>query len=148
MARRKPRPTPTIDLSNIWQNCIVENGCRVWTGSKTDGYGMVETESGRFLVHRLVWTAIYGDPGDLLVLHRCDNRPCTTPTHLFLGTNDDNMKDMKSKGRSNSGNRIKTHCKKGHPLSGDNLRINPNGSRQCRACHAERQREYRKKARK
>jgi hypothetical protein len=39
----------------------------------------------------------------------------------------------------------KTHCKHGHPLSGDNLRIGPNGTRACRACNAANQRAFRER---
>lgn len=65
--------------------------------------------------------------------HRCDNPACFNPKHLFIGTDSDNQIDRVSKRRHNHA--IKTHCKHGHPLSGDNLMINSvKGSRQCKTC--------------
>jgi hypothetical protein len=51
--------------------------------------------------HRIAWMISHGDiPEKMFVLHKCDNRLCCNPDHLFLGTQQDNMDDMVSKGRS------------------------------------------------
>lgn len=73
-----------------------------------------------------------GDPGDLDVLHTCDTPLCVEPTHIYAGTHQQNMQDSVNRGRN--WNVKKTHCKRGHPLSDDNLRINPRGERVCKTC--------------
>lgn|SRR5688572_3733080 len=65
------------------------------------GYSMAKFR-GRSpqLVHRLVWVSVHGAiPNGLHVLHRCDHPWCCNPTHLFLGTHQENMKDRDLKGR-------------------------------------------------
>lgn len=50
--------------------------------------------------HRHSWAIHFGEiPTGLWVLHRCDNRKCVRPDHLFLGTSDDNIADKLAKGR-------------------------------------------------
>ena len=52
------------------------------------------------LAHRLVWELTYGPiPATMCVLHQCDNPACIEPSHLFLGTQQDNIADMVAKGR-------------------------------------------------
>ena len=76
-------------------------GCWEWIGTITnEGYGVFGVEGGFSSAHRFSWKIHYGDiPDGLLVLHKCDNRKCVNPEHLFLGTHQDNMRDKIAKGR-------------------------------------------------
>jgi hypothetical protein len=75
--------------------------CWLWRGAISwNGYGAVRGEGGNLIAHRASWILTFGPiPNGLCVLHRCDNRPCVNPTHLFLGTQKDNLDDMWSKNR-------------------------------------------------
>lgn len=79
---------------------ICENSCWEWTGSKNGlGYGQFPFE-GENKAHRVAFRLFVGPITDgLYVLHKCDNRSCVNPSHLFLGTQSDNIHDMMDKGR-------------------------------------------------
>ncbi|HJQ59428.1 MAG TPA: HNH endonuclease signature motif containing protein [Vineibacter sp.] len=77
-----------------------QTGCWNWTKSRgSHGYGDFRRD-GHKLAHRWAYATFVGPiPEDAWVLHRCDNKACVNPEHLFLGTADDNNKDMVAKGR-------------------------------------------------
>lgn len=65
---------------------------------KETGYGYlawwVKGVKKYLRAHRISWAVFYGPiPKGMHVLHRCDNKPCVRPDHLFLGTNEDNAID-------------------------------------------------------
>jgi hypothetical protein len=80
-------------------------GCWEWLGCvQANGYGRIRLGDKTDYVHRHVYKTFYGPiPEGHEVCHKCDNRKCCNPLHLFLGTRDDNMKDAMRKGRLSSG---------------------------------------------
>lgn len=82
-----------------------ENDCWEWVGSiGKSGYGVFQRGYRKYASHRISWELANGAiPDEQFVLHRCDNRACVRPDHLFLGSHWDNMQDMVQKGRNTKG---------------------------------------------
>lgn len=124
----------------FWQKVKITSECWEWQGYKNaNGYGWIKRSYGgvgiNYLAHRFSYLQVHGSiPKGLSVLHKCDNPACVRPSHLFLGTQVDNLEDMHNKNRYVSAMRLKTHCIQGHPFSGDNLFVDNRGWRQCKTC--------------
>lgn len=124
------------DEEKFWSKVVKSEGCWEWQGAKrSNGYGVIYKKGKSTQAHRFSWMITSGAiPEGMYVCHKCDNRPCVRPDHLFLGTHTDNMRDCGAKGRiCTIGKSRLTHCKYGHPFAG-NTRIRPDGSRQCKIC--------------
>lgn len=83
------------------------NDCWIWIASSNGRYGKT------YKANRVAWELYKKeDPKNLHVLHTCDISLCVNPDHLFLGTHQDNMKDMLLKDRNNCGIGEKQHLSK------------------------------------
>ena len=94
--------------SQFWDELVATaTGCREWPHARSqNGYGRVAWIGKRWAAHRLAWTLTHGEiPSGLCVLHQCDNRPCCEPTHLQLGTQAENSRQMIERRRSAKGSR-------------------------------------------
>lgn len=101
--------------------------CWVWTGVLSSGYGSFRGQNQTVRTHLFAYEQLVGPvPKGLVLDHLCRNRACVRPSHLEPVTHAVNIR--------RGGNAMKTHCKRGHPLIGSNLRRDSKGRRQCRAC--------------
>lgn len=101
------------DIVRFWSKVDIQskNKCWNWKAARVhDGYGRFGLQYRIVRAHRVSYQIAYGNFDErLCVLHKCDNPACVNPNHLFLGTNQDNMNDQKSKSRNPFGERNPRH---------------------------------------
>jgi hypothetical protein len=114
---------------------IAENGCHLWVGAKNNGgYGFASIGGGRSQVaHKARYEREVGPVPEGMELDHyvCNNRACCNPAHVRPVTPRENQ--LRSNATKAALNLAKTHCPKGHPLSGDNLYLCGKG-RSCLTC--------------
>lgn len=91
-------------MRTFWGNVKIgtPRECWPWMGriEKETGYGKFCWNRHCNSAHRFAWISVFGEiPSGLFVCHKCDNRTCQNPSHLWLGTAADNNRDMFRKGR-------------------------------------------------
>jgi hypothetical protein len=117
-----------------------ETGCWVWQRQiSTSGYGMTSYQGKYMGAHRAVYLLEKGEiPEGLELDHLCRNRACINPEHLEPVTRRENL----LRGETRTARRARqTHCKRGHEFTPENTIID-GGTRRCRACKNERDRNY------
>lgn len=113
------------------------SGCWIWIGSRNmQGYAVLNRyprggKPKRLRAHIVGYQLYVGPvPKGLELDHKCRMRCCVNPAHLEPVTHAENVR----RGAGAAHWRNLTHCKRGHPLSGDNVHINAHGWRRCRTC--------------
>lgn len=139
-------PTPGDLANKVFVKVDAGGPCWLWTGKSRDSYGhgilwfyLLGARTGRY-VHRLVWEHLVGPIPDGMTLdHLCRITNCVNPDHLEVTTMGENV--LRGFGPS-AQNARKTHCKRGHALTGENVyyRKDRPGHRHCKTCDREGQR--------
>jgi len=117
MKNTPPSPQKWFNLRDQFNSHVSKkknaNGCLLWVGAKyRSGHGTMKVggRGGKLVrAHRAAWILERGPiPDGLCVCHKCDVPACVNVDHLFLGTQRDNMRDMRAKGRTSPGQTLPT----------------------------------------
>ncbi len=151
-------PRGATEEERFWSKVDAEGDCWIWIGAiGNHGYGVFCETGARSgqrktrTAHRYAYEALVGPIPDGMTLdHLCRTRPCLNPDHLEICSLSENVRRAQA-GRAKlrpkpqkvrKERQPRTHCRQGHPFSGDNLYVVPGrGQRTCRTCKAANGRE-------
>lgn len=90
-----------MNKDDFYKSVTENNGCLEWKRYlNKHGYGYINYDGKSWSIHRLSYFINYGEiPKNKWVLHKCDNRKCVNPSHLYLGDNKQNVKDRVERNR-------------------------------------------------
>lgn len=130
----------------FWSRVSKTESCWNWLAGKFhNGYGYFWTDGKLIRAHRLSYELVNGSlPEDRELHHTCENKGCVNPNHLIVISKEAHaaLSDKAAE------NRHKTHCPKGHPLSGDNLvqyELKKFGHRVCKKCKSDLKKEIKRR---
>lgn len=119
------------DLRRVLDKIVIADGCYEYEGAHVNGYAVCKFAQRHRQVHRLLYEHLVGPvPRDRDIHHVCRNKGCVNLDHLALMSRAFHAKQH-----------LKERCPQGHLYVGANLYVNPQGGRECRACHRKRKRE-------
>lgn len=139
----------TLEERLLSGKALSPTGCWTWTGGRfTDGYGSLSYKRRTLRVHRVSASLYLGldlNDSKALVCHKCSNKLCFNPEHLYVGNNSTNTLDTVKDWTH--GSATKMHCPKGHAYTWENTYVSPDGrsGRSCRECARDRNRVKRKR---
>lgn len=141
---RRSGPVARDPEEIFWSKVNKTDTCWLWTGALLYGYGTMKVNGSATSPHRFAYELLVRHiPDGFNIDHLCRVRNCVRPDHLEAVTRGENVRRGES---PSSKNRDKTHCKNGHPFSGDNLVVVKGRyglQRQCRICRTECKRRVR-----
>lgn len=129
----------------FWEKVAWSDGCWLWTGGLTKGYGeFLASSDGRrnqvhVYAHRFAYELVVGPiPPGMHIDHLCRTPRCVNPAHLEPVTPQTNTLRSVKLGRA-----FRTHCPQGHEYSAANTYVSKRNQRHCKTCKLERNRAWR-----
>jgi hypothetical protein len=126
-------------VTRFFNRVCVTDTCWLWLGARSSGggrgprYGSFRVRDQNYKAHRYAYELLVGPiPKGLTLDHLCNVKHCVNPDHLEPVTNRENILRLETAVARQ--HLEATHCPKGHPYSGPNLKRRQRGWRGCRTC--------------
>lgn len=125
-------------LDRFWKKVQKTESCWLWTGMKSEkGYGLLHVNGKVKRAHQVAYIGITGTkiPEGMQLDHLCRNPACVNPSHLEPVTSRENtIRGIAARVAAHGPRKRKEFCKYGHPMSGENLYVRPDGQNACKTC--------------